>query len=163
MMLKNNFRNYLGWGVLAFLLLTFFHKESKTLFGSSPIVYCIDIIYLTVFILVTLLLSKNHEKKFIPLRNELAKVRTIICEGPTNYLKGIIFSGGWLFLSKDALEFYPIKNNPNSTSKAFYIPLDDITNVNVFFSYLLIQTKMKKYIFTVNHSYRWKKEIQGIL
>lgn len=115
-----------------------------------------------VFTLCMALFSKHIEKKSAQLRAEIAKVRKIICEGPANHKKGANAIGGWLFLSEDAIEFYPHKMN----IKAENIPilLDDILNVETQGNQLKIQTKTgSAYTFVVNKSKLWKQSITEIL
>ena len=63
------------------------------------------------FLVFMVIFTNNLEKKSAQLRAEIAKVRKIICEGPANHKKGANAIGGWLFLSEDAIEFYPHKMN----------------------------------------------------
>jgi hypothetical protein len=81
---------------------------------------------------------------------------------PASHKKGATAIGGWLFLSEDAIEFYPHKMN----IKAENIPilLDDILNVETQGNQLKIQTKTgSAYTFVVNKSKLWKQSITEIL
>ena len=113
------------------------------------------------FTIAMAIVSVIIEKKSENLRAEISKVRSIICEGPANHKKGANGIGGWLFLSEDALEFYPHK--ANFGGKNIAILIDDITNVDTKANQLIIQSNMEKYQFVVNKSNMWKKSIIEIL
>ena len=106
--------------------------------------------------------SKHIEKKSEHLRAEISKVRKIICEGPANHKKGVNAIGGWLFLSKDAIEFYPHKMNIGGQN--IPILLDDISDVETKLNQLKIHTKTNEtFIFVVNKANLWKQSITEIL
>lgn len=106
--------------------------------------------------------SKYIEKKSEPLRAEISKVRKIICEGPANHKKGVNAIGGWLFLSEDAIEFYPLKMNIGGQN--IPILLDDISDVETKSNQLKIHTKTNEtFIFVVNKANLWKQSITEIL
>ena len=108
------------------------------------------------------ILSKHIEKKSEHLRAEISKVRKIICEGPANHKKGVNAIGGWLFLSEDAIEFYPHKMNIGGQN--IPILLDDISDVETKLNQLKIHTKTNEtFIFVVNKANLWKQSITEIL
>lgn len=106
--------------------------------------------------------SNHIEKKSEHLRDEISKVRKIICEGPANHKKGGNAIGGWLFVSEDAIEFYPHKMNIGGQN--IPILLDDISDVETKFNQLKIHTKTNEtFIFVVNKANLWKQSITKIL
>ena len=106
--------------------------------------------------------SKHIEKKAEHLRAEISKARKIICEGPANHKKGVNAIGGWLFLSEDAIEFYPHKMNIGGQN--IPILLDDISDVETKLNQLKIHTKTNEtFIFVVNKANLWKQSITEIL
>lgn len=107
-------------------------------------------------------LSAEIEKKSEHLRAEISKVRKIICEGPAYHKKGVNSIGGWLFLSEDAIEFYPHKMNIGNQN--IPILLDDISDVETKLNQLKIHTKTNEtFIFVVNKANLWKQSITEIL
>lgn len=120
------------------------------------------ILFGVIFTVSEAILSEHIEKKSEHLRAEISKVREIICEGPANHKKGVNAIGGWLFLSKDAIEFYPHKMNIGGEN--IPILLDDISNVETKFNRLTIHTKANKtFTFVVNKANLWKQSITEIL
>ena len=102
--------------------------------------------------------TKIPEKEIAALRSEISKVRAIICEGPVSNKKGKKQMNGWLFLSEDALEFYPYKNIIGWENVA--ILLDDITSVEVKSYWLNINTKSAgTYVFNTMKAKLWKESI----
>ena len=113
------------------------------------------------FTVVIAIIAKNLEKKFLPLRAEISKVRSVICEGPASYKNGINAIGGWMFLSEDAIEFYCHKLNLGGEN--IPILLDDIVEVKAKGNQLIIKAKDKEYQFVVNKSKSWQESIQRVL
>lgn len=106
--------------------------------------------------------SKRIEKKSKNLRMEISKVRKIICEGPANQKKGANAIGGWLFLSEDAIEFYPHKMNFGGQN--IPILLDDVMKIETKSNYLKIYTKTNDlYTFVVNKAKLWESSINEVL
>lgn len=106
--------------------------------------------------------SKHIEKESEHLRAEISKVRKIICEGPASHKKGVNAIGGWLFLSEDAIEYYPHKMNIGDQN--IPILLDDISDVETKLNQLKIHTKTNEtFIFVVNKANLWKQSITEIL
>ena len=105
---------------------------------------------------------RRLEKKSEYLHAEISKVRKIICEGPANHQKGVNAIAGWLFLSEDAIEFYPHKMNIGGQN--IPILLDDISNIETKSNQLKIHTKTNEtFIFLVNKANLWKQSIAEIL
>lgn len=104
---------------------------------------------------------KRIERKSVHLRNELIKVRDVICDGSAKYLRGMRSSGGRLFLSVDALEFYSVKGNFNNENIA--ILLDDIREVKAMRNRLYIYTDNTVIKFGVYKSKMWENQIAAIL
>jgi hypothetical protein len=116
----------------------------------------------TLFTLCRAIFSKLIEKKSAHLRAEISKVRKIICEGPANHKKGANSIGGWLFLSEDAIEFYPHKMNIGGQN--IPILIDDILNIETKSKQLKIHTKANEtFTFVVNKANLWKQSITEIL
>ena len=110
------------------------------------------------FAILMIIINAVVEKKVVYLREELSKQRKIICEGPANHKQNNIAIGGWMFLTEDALEFYPHKMNV--VGENIPILLDDILSVETKAKQLIIHTKKgSHYIFIVNKSKLWKKSI----
>ena len=100
------------------------------------------------FAILMIIINAVVEKKVVYLREELSKQRKIICEGPANHKQNNIAIGGWMFLTEDALEFYPHKMNVVGE------------NIPIKAKQLIIHTKKgSNYIFIVNKSKLWKKSI----
>lgn len=104
---------------------------------------------------------KRLERKSVHLRNELIKVRDVICDGPAKHLRGMLSSGGRLFLSADALEFYSVKGNFNNENIA--ILLDDIRDVKTMRNRLYIYTDNTVIKFGVYKSKKWENQIATML
>lgn len=120
------------------------------------------VLFGVLFTLCMALFSKHIEKKSEHLRAEISKVRKIICEGPANHKKGANAIGGWLFLSEDAIEFYPHKMNIGGQN--IPILIDDIANIETKSNQLKIHTKANEtFIFVVNKANLWKQSITEIL
>ncbi len=116
-------------------------------------------VFLTVFMAI---FSKHLEKKSEHLRAEISKVRKIICEGPANHKKGVNAIGGWLFLSEDAIEFYPHKMNIGGQN--IPILIDDISNVETKLNRIKIHTKTNEtFTFVVTKAKLWKQSITETL
>lgn len=105
--------------------------------------------------------SKN-EKYANELKKNILQVRSVICDGPANYLKNKKTIVGWLFLSADALEFYSSKQH-SSTDESLPILLDNIEEVDVQNKQLIIYTEMEEYKFAVYKPKLWKQSITDIL
>lgn len=155
MVYKNGFKDYLITGIVFTILYTILTSYTglKTAIISALPAGSLFTIAITIF-------SIFMEKKSEHLRNEISKVRNIICEGPANYKNGLAI-GGWLFLSEDALEFYPHKVNLGGSCVAILI--DDIVNVDTKGKQLIIQSKNELFKFVVNKSKLWKNSINQIL
>ena len=70
--------------------------------------------------------------------------------------------GGWLFLSEDAIEFYPHKMNIGGQNISILI--DDISNIETKSGQLKIHTKANEtFTFVVNKANLWKQSITDIL
>lgn len=124
------------------------------------------------FSFMTITLSRRLANEIKPLRNDIAKCRTIITEGSALKLDGKssnikkLFSINWMFLTESALEYYPGNILMNSV-KPTAILLDEIVSINNNGeSCLVVQCKNNKYEFYVWHAYIWveklKEEIQKI-
>lgn len=120
------------------------------------------VLFGVLFTVTMAIFTKHIEKKSVHLRAEISKVRKIICEGPANHKKGVNGIVGWLFLSEDAIEFYPHKMNIGGQN--IPILLDDISNVETKSNKLKIQTKENvTFTFVVNKAKLWKQSITEIL
>ena len=133
------------------------------LFGSNMTMGIIEgVIFGVLFTVAMAIFTKHIEKKSEHLRAEISKVRKIICEGPANHKKGVNAIGGWLFLSEDAIEFYPHKMNIGGQN--IPILLDDILDVKTKSNQLKIHTRSNEtFIFVVNKANLWKQSITEIL
>lgn len=159
MVYKKSFKDYLMMGVFYGLFMGLF----MGLFEKNIIMGIIfGIVCGFLFTLGISLFMKRSEKKSKNLRAEISKVRKIICEGPANHKKGANAIGGWLFLSEDAIEFYPHKINFGGQN--IPILLDDVMKVETKSNYLKIYTKTNDlYTFVVNKSKLWEYSINEIL
>lgn len=108
-----------------------------------------------------LFVQKFREKNVCHLREEIEKVREIVCDGNASYSNGGFPAVGWLFLSVDALEFYPGKGNGSNNCVA--VLLDDIENVEVHGKKLIIHTKSESIKFKVYKAMLWKEHITKTL
>ena len=115
------------------------------------------VIFGIIIFLFTSFTSAKVEKAANTLRNEISQVRHVICDGPATYLKDKKAIGGWLFLSEDALEFYPHKYN--TVGENIPILLDDIEGVDIKKNQLVIRSKIGEYKFVVFKSKLWKQTI----
>lgn len=155
---KSSTKDYIVLGLLCggsygLLMAIFMGDVEMGMFGG--------ILFGTLFPLFIYIFSSRLEKRAVGLRQEISKVRTIVCEGPSNHKKGANAIGGWLFLTTDALEFYAHKVNFGGGNIA--ILLDDITAVEVKKNQLIITTKLETITFIVNKAEEWKKSILNIL
>lgn len=158
MIYKNGLKDYL----IMFVLCTLFYTLLMIFqFGFTVWVLVSGLIFGISFITICAFFSIYVEKKSKNLREEILKVRNIICDGPANNIIGKNSIGGWLFLSEDALEFYPHKVNFGGKGTAILI--DDIISVDTKINQLIIKTNKEKYQFVVNKSKMWKKSITEIL
>ena len=148
-------------------------KEYIVLFCTSAIIYGVlmgtyyhnmiagvfaGLVFGVVFTVATSVFGKRFEKKAAVLREEISKVREVICDGPANHQKGFNGIGGWLFLTEDAIEFYPSKMNFGGQN--IPILLDDITNVQAKSNRLKVYTKKNgTYTFVVNKADLWLRTI----
>ena len=103
------------------------------------------------------LFSKSMEKKFAKMRAEIKKEKTVICDGAAT----VAGNGGWLFLCKDALEFYPHKIN--ISTKEIKILLADITSVEVYKNQIILATAQGALSIVVCQSKEWQKHIQSFI
>lgn len=126
----------------------------------SPYLFLIAFVGL-LFFLVLFFYTKLREKKTIHLRTEIEKVRDIVCDGMASYVNGGLNTGGWLFLSMDALEFYPSKDNISHDCIA--VLLDDIEQIEAHSKTLIVHTKAENIKFKVYKASLWKKQITKIL
>lgn len=159
MVYKNGFKDYLILGVIFGVLFGLFMglSEKNVIMGIILGVVCGFL-----FALGISLFMKRSEKKSKILRTEISKVRKIICEGPANHKKGANAISGWLFLSEDAIEFYPHKINFGGQN--IPIRLDDVMKVETKSNYLKIYTKTNDlYTFVVNKAKLWEYSINEIL
>lgn len=120
------------------------------------------ILFGVLFTVCMAIFSKHLEKKSEHLRAEISNVRKIICEGPANHKNGVNAIGGWLFLSEDAIEFYPHKMNIGGQN--IPILIDDISNVETKSNQLIVHTKTNgTFTFVVNKAKLWKQSITEVL
>ena len=86
----------------------------------------------------------------------------IYTDGATSGNGKVNAIGGWLFLSEDAIEFYPHKMNIGGQN--IPILLDDISDVETKLNQVKIHTKTNEtFIFVVNKANLWKQSITEIL
>ncbi len=151
MIYKNGFKEYFFMGTIFGLCMGafFFFTRIVNLAGF----FVVAVSSGTLFAFIMYLFAKRVEIKSKYLHNEIAKVRRIICEGVAT-IKGV---GGWLFVTEDAIEFYPHKINLGGESIAVLI--DDIVAVNNGFNNIEIATKESTYKFIVNKPTGWKNLI----
>lgn len=104
------------------------------------------------------LFTRGTEKKFARIRAEIPADRPIICEGGATW-KGI---GGWMFFTKEGLEFYPHKFN--TARKDFAIPLSQLAEVRLNRNLLVIVLKDGTGLeVAVSKNKEWKKQIDTVL
>lgn len=104
------------------------------------------------------LFTRGTEKKFARIRAEISADRPIICEGGATW-KGI---GGWMFFTKEGLEFYPHKFN--TARKDFAIPLSQLAEVRLNRNLLVIVLKDGTGLeVAVSKNKEWKKQIDTVL
>ena len=130
------------------------------LIASSSSIYAYYKIYKTSF---------EIEKKFAaPLRNEISKARSIICESSSCRCRFGIMYYGWMFLSEDAIEYYSVTvkngNINNIKEKNVLILLDDIKSVKTKkANRIVIKTINENLKFCVAKPKEWKKYITSVL
>ncbi len=106
------------------------------------------------FALLMWAITKLLEIKFNKKRKEIAKKREIICDGGAT-IQG---SGGWMYLSKQGLEFYPHKIN--ISTEPILIPITNILGADVQKNKLVIATSGNRNIIAVvAHAKEWKMHI----
>lgn len=118
----------------------------------------------TVYTISMALIASSIAKKAKPLREEISKVRKIVCEGPATHKKSAINLknvGGWLFLSEDAIEFYPLKLYVGG--KNVGVPLDDIKKIERTGNIISISTTEETYQFIVDKGNLWEETINKTL
>ena len=104
------------------------------------------------------LFTRGTEKKFARIRAEISADRPIICESGATW-KGI---GGWMFFTKEGLEFYPHKFN--TARKDFAIPLSQLAEVRLNRNLLVIVLKDGTGLeVAVSKNKEWKKQIDTVL
>lgn len=118
----------------------------------------------TAYTIPMALIASSVAKKAKPLREEISKVRKIVCEGPATHKKSSIDLknvGGWLFLSEDAIEFYPLKLYVGG--KNVGVPLDDIKKIERKGNIISISTTEETYQFIVDKGNLWEETINKTL
>jgi hypothetical protein len=148
---RNGWKEYLTTGVM-------FGVPMGIFFGINYWSVCFGVLGgLACGVLVTLLIllfCVVTEKKFDKLRVAIATERTVICDGGAT-VKG---NGGWMFLTENALEFYPHKIN--ISTKNIIIPLAEIHSVDIKKNQLLIAEKDGTVLpIVVSHVKEWKKQV----
>ena len=139
MIYKNGIKEWVLLGCLSGLLYGFF---MGLFFKNIVIGIIVGVLFGAIFAACIAIFSKKFEKKSECLRAEISQVRKIICEGPATHINGKNAIGGWMFLSEDAIEFYPHKMNVGGENMAILI--DDITNVEIKINQLKICAKANK-------------------
>jgi hypothetical protein len=159
MIYKNGIRE---WALLCCVCGLVYGVLMGVFWGNITIGIIAGILFGVLFTVGMAIFSKHLEKKSEHLRAEISKVRKIICEGPANHKKGVNAIGGWLFLSEDAIEFYPHKMNIGGQNISILI--DDISNVETKSNQIKIHTKTNEtFTFVVNKAKLWKQSITEIL
>lgn len=96
------------------------------------------------------------EKNIKPIRLEISKEHTIICDGIASYKN----KNGWLFFTDDGIEFYPrkIKN----IRYMLCLPNTQLKSTMLQNNYLVVSTiDNKEYMFAVVNNAEWKNQIDG--
>ncbi len=153
MILKNTFGDVLK---LSFIGGVMYGLLMGIVGGSVNVGIATGIFFWWGFSLLIYLFAKGIEKRVQPLREEISAKRKIICEGGTT-VNGI---GGWMFLTEDAVEFYPHK--ANFGGNAFYIALDEIVEVTVK-GKLIIKKRDYTYELAAVKPHVWKDYIEKML
>ena len=96
--------------------------------------------------------EEHYVKK---LRERVESLEMIICEGWAH--KGEM--DGWLFLSDEAIEFYPC----NDDKEEFAMPLHDIEKVEINLYSITVYGKGDKHRFHIYRPLMWKKMICNAL
>ncbi len=100
------------------------------------------------------LASKNPEKRFKQIREEVSSQNKIICEGVVTFS----FSNGWLFLLEDSLLLYS-KKSKQGMQKTL-IKLDSITNFANEGKAIVIHANGTAHRLTVAKPHEWSKLIE---
>ena len=87
--------------------------------------------------------SKRQAKKFDTKREEIKRSKKLYSDGPATFAN----NGGWLFLTEDALEFYPQKLT--ATKQPLCISLTEIQTASIEKGKLIVQTTTASYPFVV--------------
>lgn len=130
----------IAYGVMMFFLMGVIGLLSGIVFGG-------------VFGLIMQLMTGSLEKKWAGKRAEISATKTIIVEGAAN-LKG---NGGWLFFTREGVEYYRHKVNLNSDTLIF--PNNVIQSVHQEGKKLVIIANNEKYVFVVNYVDQWMRHI----
>ncbi len=134
-------------------------------YADDPMIMILMVCMIICIVLLSFMIFKykSLDKKSKYLRQEISKVRTIICEGPAVHKIGVVNEFyGWLFFSEDALEFYPIKMNRDG-ARNIAILIDDIIDVETKRNkrnILFIDSKGGSFIFSVDKPELWKNTIK---
>ncbi len=108
------------------------------------------------------LIRKTNIKRTEELRIKVKQARDVICEGSSSITKGLkTFSMGWMFASKEGIEYYPFKAWKNAENIA--IPSSKIENVKNMFNKIEIQTSETTYSFKVEKPRKWVKFLNDIV
>ncbi|MBR3552202.1 MAG: hypothetical protein IKN72_02310 [Clostridia bacterium] len=122
-------------------------------------------LWFILYFLAMFLLVRKNEQNAESLHRQIELARKVICEGPVLYINGSRRgTGGWMFLSEDAVEFYRVKGNFGGNNVA--IPLDDVVSVTVGkrnpfgqTNQMTIQTCENHFVFSVAKAKVWKAQI----
>lgn len=167
MILKNDTKDYIKAYVTVALVIglccsvygAFIALNSGVSIAYTIVAFIICGIFIGTIWFITLIANaKRVAKNAKQLSHQVAKVRTIICQGQGNYRQAkrkVI--GGWMFLTEDAVEFYGVKGKQQGYNIA--ILLDDIISVSTKRNSISITTAQQIYLFGVAKPDVWKEEI----
>ncbi len=152
---KNGIKEYLLTSVLFGIPMGILLGLSQSSLGGGVIS---GILSGFLFALLMFLFIKFQEKKFDKKRTEIAKERTIICDGGAT----INGNGGWMFLTENGIEFYPHKIN--ISTKEIKISINVIEAVKTHMNQIVVSTAEKSTVaIVVSHNKEWKKQIEALL
>ena len=153
MVYRNGFKEYaLSGGIYGLLMgICFGLMHRSVITGVITGVLCGALFAFFIF-----LFCRHQEKKFDKKREEIAKERTIFCDGGAT-LNG---NGGWLFFTTQGLEFYPHK--VNISTDVIIVPLQSIKGVKTVKNQIAIMgADGSSFAIVVSHNKEWKKEIES--
>lgn len=155
MIYKNGIKEYLLCGM-------FYGGLMGIFFGFSTRIFLLGVIFGVLggflFSFFMFVFIKHQEKKSNKKRSEIAKERKIICDGAAT-IQG---NGGWMFLTEEALEFYPHKIN--FSTKEVKIPINMIASVKTRRNQLVIYlADQLMFTIIVCHNKDWKYQIETTL